>query len=559
MRQNTSGGPTGLDNIKHVVVVMFENRSFDHLFGAYPGVNGLMKNGQINQDYYNLPNPLEPPSPTNLPVYPTPVDPSLPQAGDFTHDFGDGMMPDLFGPTFTVSPANAQPGDRGAVYTSGFVSGAPTGQIQPTPQTYPATNSGFYSTYNSCKAQGQPSLSYFESGSLKVLHELAKHFVLFDNWHCDMPGHTLPNRAFLHCGATLGVGIDDPDGGAVIAPSLFNLIDQTGGAAAGPSWKMYVPVAGPNESPVLGQVDLSYLPDVSHGAAPITDFAVDCANGALPFYSFVMCWLPNGHYDEWTDTSMHPHSLVQPGENLLAALYNTLRNSPHWEDTLLIVTFDENGGLYDHVTPPAATPPTPNSLVEQSTPGSCGNLWILNSQFDFSLLGFRVPALLISPWLSAGVENDQYQNTSVTRFVVDRMNAVYGAQADPLTQRDRLAPSLDAVFTKFGRAEMRQDCPPFMEPYATLPSTKPNGNSNAIPYSDGTLTVWNPPDDISNEAPIGYIQELLNIYIAPLPGHPDSGEKITRRFASNGDVAAYVNERMQAAMRARSAPPSRAR
>lgn len=285
----------------------------------------------------------------------------------------------------------------------------------------------------------------------------------------------------------------------------------------------------------------------SHGGVPITDFAADCRKGVLPFYSFIMCWQPDT--TAWTDTSMHPNSLVQPGENLLAAVYNTLRSSPCWEDTLLVVTFDENGGIYDHVFPPETNPPDPGRpVVTQSVVGCCGNNWTLDSQFDYSLLGLRVPALLISPWLAAGVDSHQYQNTSVLRFLIDKLNAEFAAGLVPLTNRDANAPVLDSAFRQFGQKEIRQDCPRWIECYQTLPSADPNTLSDAIPYSDGTLTTpWAPPASTSSAPPVSYIQELLNIYVAPLPGSPDTGKKITRTFATNADVASYTEERIRAA------------
>ena len=537
----------GIGHIKHVVVVMFENRSFDHVFGALPGVNGLLHNGQVNQDCYNLPNPLAPPSPANLPVYPAPIDPSLPMAHDLTHDFGDGMMPDLFGPTFTVAPAGALPNNPDATYSSGYVKGEPTNQVQPT-TTWPTRNSGFYTTCNSCNPQQQTALTYFEDGALRVLPALAKNFVVCDAWHCDMPGHTLPNRSFIHCGTTGTVGIDDTDGGRNTTTTVFDRIDTVFPTNQSLGWKMYTPV---DSSGNLGQLDTRFLNSnvQFYQGVPISQFATDCQGGTLPFYSFIMCWLPSGDYDPWTDTSMHPGSLIQPGENLLAAVYNTLRSSPSWEDTLLVVTFDENGGIYDHVFPPKTNPPeTGGPVVTQSVVGSCGNKWTLNSQFDFSLLGLRVPALLISPWLAAGVDSHQYQNTSVTRFVIDRLNAQFPMDLPPLTNRDANAPRLESAFLQFGRNEIRVDCPPRIEPYATLPSTDPNTNSNAIPYSDGTLTTpWAPPPLMLQAPPVSYIQELLNIYVGPLPGHPDSGKRITRTFATNADVASYTQERIRAA------------
>ena len=553
MKQNSDLVYDGLGNIKRIVVLMFENRSFDHLFGDFQNANGLFdKDGKFKEECYNLHDPLNPPSEEDNPKYfPTPVDPFQPLAHDFTHDFGDGMMPDLFGPIFTVTGEPAFPCNRNATYTSGYANGELIGQIQAQPQTYPATNSGFFTTYNSCRQQGLSAMTYFKNGALKVLHKLAKEFVLCDNWHCDMPGHTLPNRAFIHCGTTCGTngttgGIDDMDGGMVNATSIFDLINQQSNLNQPPSWKMYAPV---DEYGDLGQLDTRFLNSAlqNYQGVPITEFEDDCKNETLPFYSFIMCWLPNA--DSYTDTSMHPASMIQPGENLLAGVYNTLRDSRCWKDTLLVVTFDENGGLYDHVFPPTTIPPDPQAPATiQNTPGCCGNKWVLNSTFDFSLLGLRVPALLISPWLSKGViDSKQYQNTSVTRFLIDKMNEIYQTSAPYLTSRDANAPSLDSVFSQFGLSSMRTDCPEKLLSYATLPCADPETCSNAIPYSDGTLKAWTPPFGTDATTPVPYINELMNIYVSPLPGHEDSGKKIVRHFATNADVAKYLEERKMAA------------
>jgi phospholipase C len=551
MPQNADIDIPGLEHIQRVVVLMFENRSFDHIFGAMPGVNGLFQGGKFKPDCYNLPNPLKPPSASNTPVNPAPVDASQPLAHDFNHDFGDGMMPDLFGPVFTVTadvsglpPCNS----KNSTYTSGYANGGPVGQQQPIPLTYPATNPGFYSTLHNCMPQGQSALSYFKDGDLKVLHTLAKHFVVCDSWHCDMPGHTEPNRLFIHCGTTGDRRIDDHDDGICDSPTIFELIDKLPSGSQPSGWKMYAPV---DQYGDLGQLDTRFLNSnvQNRGSAPITEFATDCQNGTLPFYSFIMCWSP-GHYDAWTDTSMHPYSLVQPGENLLAAVYNTLRKSACWEDTLLVVTFDENGGIYDHVFPPTTTPPNhKRPVIHQTDFGCCGNNWKLESSFDFSLLGVRIPALLISPWLTPGVDSHPYQNTSVVRFLIDRMNAQFGTKFLPLTERDKNAPRLDTAFTRLSPNGLRRDCPIWIEPYKTLPSVDPHTGSDAIPYSAGALTPWSPPEAMAGAPPVGYIQELLNIYVAPLPGSPDSGQEITRSFATNAEVAAYTQERLQAANR----------
>lgn len=539
-------GASGLSNIKRVVVLMFENRSFDHLFGDFPNVNGLFDtNGNFKPECYNLADPLSAPSTSNPQYFPAPVNVSVPLPHDFTHDFGDGMMPDLFGPIFTIDGNPPLPSNSDATYTSGYTANGWVGAISPQPQTYPDTNSGFYTTYNSCKKQEQSALSYFKYGTAKVLHTLAKQYVLCDNFHCDMPGHTLPNRAFIHCATTGDTGIDDPDNGMVNATSLLDLFGQQSGSQQPPTWQMYAPV---DSNGTMGQLDTRFLNANLQDCtgASLDQFATDCDNNALPFYSFIMCWTPNT--TAYTDTSMHPYSMIQPGENLLAAVYNTLRNSKCWDDTLLIVTFDENGGIYDHVFPPTTTPPDPGADdATQNTTGSCGNKWYLDSTFDFSLLGFRIPALFISPWLSAGIDSTQYQNTSVTRFVIDLMNSIYGTDTGYLTSRDANAPSLDSVFIHYGQTEKRTDCPASIEGYATLPVADPHTNSDAIAHEDGTLKRWAPPAGTESAPPVRYINELLDIYVSALPGHPDTGKRVTRDFATNAEVNAYITEREQAA------------
>lgn len=546
--------PPSLEKIKHVVVLMFENRSFDHIFGDFPNVDGLFTNGIPKPECYNTANPLAPADDEHNPAaWPSPVPPHLPlgydpnkplQGRDFTHDFGDGMMPDLFGPIFTVNPSSSSndPGNQNATYLSGYVAGQPTNVLQsPTPTTYPATNSGFFSTYNFCKPQGELALSYFKKGDLKALHTLADEFVLCDNWYCDMPGHTEPNRCFMHCATTGSVGIDDPDNGQNTAPTIFDLLN-----AAQLSWNMYSPVQKHKDELVLGQLDTRFLNEnvANYPGVPLTQFALDCQNGTLPVYSFIMCWLP--FTDPWSDTSMHPGSVIQPGENLLAAVYNTLRNSPHWEDTLLVVNFDENGGIYDHKFPPTTQRPDPLAHVtKQNIQGCCGNKWYLESQFDFSLLGLRIPALLISPWLKPEIDSTPYQNTSVLRFLIDLINRLSPSPPQPyLTQRDANAPSLEQVFAKYGSETMR-DCPTHLETTKTMPG--PYGNIYELPYGDGKLDqAISLTQAMLDAAPVSYIQELVNIYLRRLPGHPDSGAKITRAFQTNAEVLAYTKERLQA-------------
>jgi phospholipase C len=436
--------------IKHVVVLMFENRSFDHLFGAFPGANGLLAaDGELKPEIYNLADPTQPQGPSNQTYLPTSITSDVRLLHDFDHNFGNGMMQELFGPG-----------------TTGWQAGGP---VDAPAVTYPPINSGFVSTpaYNvngdGHTSNGPQAMSYFQHGALWVLHSLASEFVLCDNWFCDMPADTLLNRYFMHTAQTGGVLTDD-QGGSIGVQTIF---DQITGQPS--NWKMYAPWAEKDGQLISNtQIDSRFLQTIANSPytnLPITEFVADLAvGGTLPLYSFLMCWLPPGVFGTETDTSMHPNSDIRPGENYLAAVYNALRNSPRWNDTLLIVTFDENGGMYDHVAPPVTTAPAPGVVTEwdQYLQKQC--------TFDFTLLGPRIPALLISPWLRSGIAKTQYQNTSILAFIQSL------ATAGSLTARDASAPSLDSAFAEFGLSQLRTDCPTSI------------GGYPGFPYADGDLS-----------------------------------------------------------------------
>jgi phospholipase C len=531
---------SALPNIKHVIVLMFENRSFDHILGAMPGVDGVLDDNGAKPDIYNTMRPLEQPGVNNPATTPTGIVPGVsPDPAkqpdyekqriphDFNHDFGDGNTHDLFGPG-----------------TTGIIGGQP----QNNAATFPSINSGFLSTPEPSKSDpdqknGPGVMTYFKWQSMQVFHTLAQSFVVCDAWHCDMPGHTSPNRAFMHCATTGDLGINDDDAvGAtnmVNRLTIFERIQQKGG-----TWKMYWPGANCDTNWLNEQV-LSQQYDGADPAAsnvtnvPIANFFTDLTNGTLPFYSFIMCWNEIG-----SDTSMHPDSLVEAGENLLACVYNALNQSPYWGNTLLIVNFDENGGMYDHKPVPTTVAPDfdPNNGQQPPVWTWKSSITNVTYSFDFSVLGARIPVMLISPWLQAGVCNTQYQNTSILRFLQDMLPN----KAEPywLTRRDQTAPSIAPVFdySQFGASAIRNDCPSNIQGYA---------NSTMYPCtidcSDLTSDVA-PTEEQLAAAPAPHLVKITRQYLGPLPGHPDSGKPLTRTFATVGEMRAYSKERMDAAL-----------
>jgi phospholipase C len=502
--------------------MMFENRSFDHILGAMPGVNGLFdSNGKVKEGIYNSPDPLDPNATQQVPfpIAPGVLEQTYIVNGD--HDF-TSMLTDLAGPG-----------------TTGVINGQP--QNNPSP-TYPSINSGFVYINNEQKGGNgypvqYPVMSYFEWGSMKVFHTLASQFVVCDNWFCDMPGHTAPNRAFMHCATTGDLQIDDtdaaneqwpsPPGAAMVnTESIFERLETFGN-----TWKMYIP--GDLNYINSNNLDTDYLnPTVASQYwetnnqlqtnctdVPLSQFCTDANAGNLPTYSFIMCWdHPN------PDTSMHPSTFVEAGENLLAGVYNTLKNSPCWNDTLLVVNFDENGGLYDHVVPPKVTPPNPGDAPQTT---------YLNGQaysFDYSMLGFRIPVILISPWLQAGIESQQLQNTSILRFLQDQ----FCDDQSSLTQRDATAPSIQAVFDDFGLSAARTDCPD-MQTYANNP------------YQNGICDPQHVSEDMLQAPPADYMVVNTLDYLRGLPGHRDSWQRIKRHFNTRKELMDYAIERKKAA------------
>lgn len=526
-------------NIKHVVVLMFENRSFDHILGAMPGVNGVLKDATtVKPELYNYFNPSNPPDIDNFKQIPFPITPGASEAAyirgntDFNHNL-DVMFTDLYGPG-----------------TTGVINGLPLNNPWP---TYPSTNCGFVHVNYQKTGDGEkfpsqdPIMSYFEWETMKVFHALANEFVVCDNWFCDMPGHTAPNRAFMHCATDGDLGLQNQDdvkepnnrlGPMVNRESIFERLEKYGN-----TWKMYVPGqygSGNNvDTDFLNTTVASqeYQPgdhsQTNCTNVPLAQFCKDVQSGELATYSFIMC------FDNQNETSMHPNAAVEPGENLLAGIYNKLRSSKHWNDTLLVINFDENGGIYDHLRPPRTVPPAPDQPASQVIVKDKKTGKLSTYTFDFSLLGFRIPSILISPWLKKGIASQQLQNTSILRFLQDRFCPPV-SPFDPLqppisylTQRDRFASSIQTVFDDFGLDAPRTDCLEQVEPY----NTAPYGICTPVELSEEALQVQ----------PKQYMVDLTLEYLLALPGHPDSGQEVDYQFKTIAELIDYAKRRKEAA------------
>jgi phospholipase C len=191
------------------------------------------------------------------------------------------------------------------------------------------------------------------------------------------------------------------------------------------------------------------------------EFSDDLAGASASFPQFVFIEPDYGDFlnDFRGGNSQHPLDGCAPGERLIKYVYEHLRSSPIWERSLLIVTYDEHGGFYDHVIPPEAFPPGSDDRhrdIQEDVnfgdfaPAKYGGITLtpdeLNpNKFDFARLGVRVPAVVVSPLIPKGtVSNETYDHTTITRTYCDLFGLGF------LTQRDRMAKSLRGLFTAGG-------------------------------------------------------------------------------------------------------------
>lgn len=440
--------PTFADKIKHVIVLMEENRSFDHFFGWYPGVNGL------NGTEYNLVNASFPNGPR---VY----------VNDLAHDVApcdpDHSVPGTTNKIFGV-PA-AQSGNLTDPDMSGFVE-------------WECMRGNFRSDY--CAV-----MSTFNTTDLPVMTALASEFILMDRFFCAVPGPTWPNRLYMLSATSAGMTetgtwFMDQVGQLYPQPTIFDQV-----ASEGMTWKHYF-----NDTPWE-----LFLESVAHNPQNVQSmeqFYIDAQTGNLPNFAWinpragVNLTLLQGSNDD------HPDHDVALGEQYYKDIYEALRASPQWNETLFVITYDEHGGFYDHVPPPMNVPPPGDNIP--SYPDS----------FDFNRLGIRIPTLLISPWLPKGMilseppeeqkpaDNSEYTLTSIMATA----RILLGMSSGPLTKRDAWSATFEQVFNL---TEPRTDCP---EHLPAAPPPAPGYNvykEAALPINGLQMDIMRMHADINGE------------------------------------------------------------
>jgi phospholipase C len=422
--------------VRHIVVLMLENRSFDNLLGW------LYEDGAPNgQDFHGLHGSLWNPlanvdSDGNAFMEQVPV-----RKNGQEYRLGQHRMP---APDADYCLPRPDPGEgyRDATYqlygtyvVDDLYPPAPTGLGYV--NNYMAAMLYGTLTYHDAPTDPREIMTCFTPDQTPVLSGLARGFAVCDEWFCSVPSQTLPNRDFIHAATSCGYVNNAPDNLCDV-PTIYNQIQEAIDAGRDDlSWGIY---SGTEKDKKTGEWTPFSLTRLTmkqiHGEKfdpnfkLMKEFYTDVAAGNLPSYAFLE---PQFHGPLQDD--QHPPADIRPGEKLIEDVYNALRKSPQWENTLFVVTYDEHGGCYDH-HPPTARAKTPDAA---SNPGQMG--------FRFNRFGVRVPTVVISPWIPEGMVArpdgwTPYDHTSVIRTA----QIAFGLEGS-LTERDKAAPDLSGMLT----------------------------------------------------------------------------------------------------------------
>jgi len=312
------------------------------------------------------------------------------------------------------------------------------------------TNQGFV-----ISDSGPVAMGYWTDTDMPFTNGLARTFPLADRYFGSVLAQTYPNRRYLMAGTSIGLINDTfptplPPNGTIF--DMLNTHDI--------SWKNYY-----STLPMLGiYISLLAKPAMSSNLAKIDKFYADCASGSLPSFCIV-----DPDFDKQSEEDPQD---IQYGDAFLAQVVNAVMSGPKWSKTMLIWNYDEHGGYYDHVAPPAAA--TPDDIPPDLAPGD------VPGRFD--RLGFRVPAGLVSPYARKNhVSHTVYDHTSVLKLLETKWNL------PPLTRRDAAANDLlDMVDFK--------SSPGFLHPPALPAAANPDVDAGCLTTGAGVIP---PPSAIT--------------------------------------------------------------
>ncbi|XP_028805293.1 non-specific phospholipase C2 [Neltuma alba] len=400
--------PTGhaiANPIKTVVVLVMENRSFDHMLGWMKKLNPEIDGVDGSQS-----NPLSVKDPKSEQIF-----------------FGNQSQ------FVDPDPGHSFQAIREQIFGSEDTSADPAPMNGFAQQAYSMDNT---------TAMSRNVMNGFVPEMVPVYKALVSEFALFDRWFASVPASTQPNRLYVHSATSAGATSNNSTLLARGYPqrTIFDSLDD-----AGISFGIYYQ----NIPATLFYRSLRKLKHIVKFHPYDLSFKQHAREGKLPGYVVVE--------QRYMDTKLlpanddHPSHDVYQGQMFVKEVYETLRASPQWNETLFVITYDEHGGFFDHVPTPVRGVPSPDGIVGPEP-----------FYFKFDRLGVRVPTIAISPWIEKGTvvhgakgsptATSQYEHSSIIATVKKLYNL-----PNFLTKRDQWAATFEGILQT--RTQPRTDCP----------------------------------------------------------------------------------------------------
>jgi len=391
-------GATGIQSINHIILMVQENRSLDNYFGqlpAYLAANGYPQASQ-QPPFDGLPANASNPSYDGT---------STVNAYHLATECIQGLSPswnESHVDWNRTQPTSSTPKMDGFVYNAAHYALNP-----------PAGEGPIYDT------AGIRAMGYYDDTDLNYYYFMASNFGTSDRWFSPAMDRTHVNRMYLMAATSQGyaypIGTNSADSAPLTATTIFDSLQK-----AGISWKIYVTDPGITYLTMFAP----YAPPnpLPSNVVPVSQFLSDAQNGTLPQVALI-----EGGYESGLDE--HPNDNVQAGAQYAASLINGFMASASWNDSVFILTFDEGGGLYDHVPPQPAVNPdgiTPKDLFPTdicSVPGG--------ANCDFNYTGFRVPLIVISPFTKKNYVSHTVADYTAMLTLIEKRFGI-----PPLTKRD---------------------------------------------------------------------------------------------------------------------------
>lgn len=446
---STAQPGSGLTALNHIIFLSQENRSFDHYEGALRKY--WAENGYLDQSFDGLPQfnpasgaaPLTGAAPTNPgcnPNQPPPADCAYDTSHPVTSFHLVSQCIENPSPSWNESHIDWGYYDlvgQNAAKLDGFV--------------YSAAHDARYNQPPFYDTAGLRAMGYYDGTDLNYFYFMASNFGTSDRFFTPAMTRTHPNREFMIAGTSGGYvypeGANAQDSAQLSQPTIFQKLQS-----AGITWKIYV---DPTNSGCAGPpyqasclINLSYVSNFTfantivsqypQNIAPISQYFTDMQNGTLPQVAQIEPATDHG-FDEHPTTDDASPSNIQLGAQFVQSLIDGLMKSPSWKDSAFILTFDESGGFYDHVSPQPAVSPDgikpvdlmPNDICTTSTGPTC----------DFVYTGYRIPLLVVSPYAKKNyVDHTVADSTAILKLIETRFNLA------ALTKRDAAQPDMTQFF-----------------------------------------------------------------------------------------------------------------